>query len=137
MVNRDDGSLDDLTDSPRNEGNPSWSPDGSKIAFDATTSDGNRDVFTVNVNGDGGVGLTDNSGDDYDPAWQPLVAGDVNCRGGVTSLDALLVLQLTAGKVSSLACQDRADVSGDGIVSSVDAALILQYVAGFLDRLPP
>jgi hypothetical protein len=61
----------------------------------------------------------------------------VNCRGGVSSIDALLVLQLSAGLLSSLACQELADVNGDGTVNAIDAALILQYDAGLLDSLPP
>ena len=63
--------------------------------------------------------------------------GDVNCSGGVDSIDAALVLQLTAGLVDSLSCQQNADANEDGSVNSIDAALILQLTAGLLSNLPP
>lgn len=65
-----------------------------------------------------------------------LLFGDTNCDGNVNSIDAALVLQLGAGLVDSLACQDNADVNGDGIANSIDSALILQFDAGLIDSLP-
>ena len=61
--------------------------------------------------------------------------GDANCDGNVNAVDATLVLQLVAGLIGPLDCQDAADVNGDGEVTSVDAALILQFTAGLLDSL--
>ena len=63
--------------------------------------------------------------------------GDVNCSGAVDSIDAALLLQLTAGLVGSLSCQQNADVNGSGAVDSIDAALVLQFTAGLLPSLPP
>lgn len=65
------------------------------------------------------------------------LTGDVNCSHTVDSIDAALVLQLSAGLVSSLGCQQNGDVNGDGQINSIDAALILQYVAGLISHLPP
>ena len=62
--------------------------------------------------------------------------GDVDCSGLVTSIDAVLILQLDAALVDSLSCQSLADVSGDGAATAIDAALILQFTAGLLDMLP-
>ena len=61
--------------------------------------------------------------------------GDVNDSGSVDSIDAALVLQLTAGLVGSLENEASADVNGDGTINAIDAALILQRTAGLLDRL--
>ena len=63
--------------------------------------------------------------------------GDVNCDGDVSSIDAALILQLTAGVVAFLFCGEFGDVDGDGNVTSVDAAIILQFTAGLIPSLPP
>jgi hypothetical protein len=62
--------------------------------------------------------------------------GDVDCSGSVSSVDALLVLQFTAGLGGSLPCQQNGDVNRDGMVNAIDAELILQYVAGLIHSLP-
>jgi hypothetical protein len=54
----------------------------------------------------------------------------------VTSLDAALVLQVSAGLLAQAPCP-TADTNGNGVVDALDAALILQYVAGLIDELPP
>jgi len=64
-------------------------------------------------------------------------AGDANCSGGIDSIDAALVLQLVAGLVGSLPCEENADANEDGAVNSIDATLILQHIAGLLPTLPP
>ncbi len=64
-------------------------------------------------------------------------AGDVNCDGEVSSIDAALILQLTAGVVAALSCEESADVNGDSATTSIDAAIILQFTAGLIDSLPP
>ncbi|MGH7485662.1 MAG: dockerin type I repeat-containing protein [bacterium] len=65
------------------------------------------------------------------------IVGDANCDGSVNSIDATLVLQLSAGLVQSTACQGKADANGDGSVDSRDAALVLQFTAGLLAHLGP
>ncbi len=93
------------------------------------------DPALVDTDGDG---FSDND-EIFRFGTDPLSAarlGDVNCDGDVSSIDAALVLQLTAGVVSFLFCQEAADVDGDGNTTSVDAALILQFTAGLLSTLP-
>ncbi len=70
------------------------------------------------------------------PASQPATSGDVDCTGGATSLDAILVLQLSANLIGSLPCPDAGDVNGDNVISVLDAALILQISAGLLTAPP-
>lgn len=69
------------------------------------------------------------------PPPAPLL-GDVGCDENVNGVDAMLVLQLAARLIGTLACPTVAAVNGDGRTNSVDAALILQLDAGLIDRLP-
>jgi Tol biopolymer transport system component len=49
--------------------NPSWSPDGSKIAFDRGFL--YRDIYTMNADGTGATQVTTDPTVDVDPAWSP------------------------------------------------------------------
>ena len=63
-----DGS-DDRTlpiDLPGDVFHPTWSPDGSRIAFDM-----DNDIYSVQVDGSEPVRLTDGPGSDTQPAWSP------------------------------------------------------------------
>jgi hypothetical protein len=60
--------------------------------------------------------------------------GDANGDGNTNSIDAAIVLQYTAGLVSSLPNLANADTNHDGAVDSIDAALILQIDAGLLPQ---
>lgn len=63
--------------------------------------------------------------------------GDVDGDGQITSTDARLTLQQSAGKVElDKTAKRAADVDGDGDVTSTDARLILQKAAGKLDKFP-
>lgn len=48
----------------------SWSPDGSQVVF-ASTRTGNWDIWSIDINGENLVQLTDDEADDYYPAWSP------------------------------------------------------------------
>jgi len=65
------------------------------------------------------------------PASRPENSGDVDCRDGTTSVDAVLVLQLAAGLLTSLPCSANGDMDGDGRMGAADAAIILQVAAGY------
>ncbi|MGH2572718.1 MAG: TolB family protein [Actinomycetota bacterium] len=56
------------------DGNPVWSPDGSKIAFDSSR-DGNSEIYVMNADGTGQTNVTNHSANDFSPAWQPVPAG--------------------------------------------------------------
>jgi len=63
--------------------------------------------------------------------------GDADCNGVVNSLDAVLILQQSAGLLASVPCPANADANEDGGVNSLDAALVLQFSAGLISTLPP
>ena len=67
-----------------------------------------------------------------------FIYGDVDGNGSVTSFDAALTLQYSAGLISNWTDNQiiAGDVNGDDNISSFDAALILQYSAGIIDEFP-
>ncbi len=60
----------EISISPTDDSDPSWSPDGKKIAFNSYR-DGNGEVYIMNVDGSGQINLTDNPADDKNPSWSP------------------------------------------------------------------
>ena len=59
-----------LTASPGFDENPSWSPDGRRIAFDSMR-DGNLEIYVMNADGSGSVRVTDHPAIDAIPSWSP------------------------------------------------------------------
>ena len=61
-----------LTRSSEFDRNPTWSPDGKKIAFDSDRS-GNLDIWRMKAaDGSNPVRLTSDPAIDIEPSWQPL-----------------------------------------------------------------
>jgi TolB protein len=52
-------------------GSATWSPDGTKIAFDCRVDAGNDDICVVNADGTGFARLTSDPARDYGAAWKP------------------------------------------------------------------
>ena len=67
----DDGSNPRrLTNSPEEEWNPSWSPDGKHITF-SSEKDGNSDIYVMDADGGNLQNLTNNPYNDWFPSWSP------------------------------------------------------------------
>jgi Tol biopolymer transport system component len=49
---------------------PSWSPDGSKLAF-ASDAEGHSDIWVMDIDGSNAVNLTQDEAEDHSPAWSP------------------------------------------------------------------
>jgi Tol biopolymer transport system component len=62
-----DGQVHQLTDDGSSE-YPSWSPDGTQIAFDASVS-GRHQLFRMEADGTGRARLTKDSSDDSNAVW--------------------------------------------------------------------
>jgi len=59
-----------LTDGEWNDFNPSFSPDGKRIAFSSHWVVGS-DLFIINADGSGKTRLTEGPAEDSDPVWSP------------------------------------------------------------------
>ena len=70
VMNADGSDQTRLTDNEVSDSSPSWSPDGSRIAFDSDRS-GNREIYVMNVDGSDQTRLTYNETHDWGPSWSP------------------------------------------------------------------
>ena len=69
-MNADGTSQTRLTTNNALDGEPAWSPDGTKLVFSSTRT-GNGDIYRMNADGTGLLRLTTSSGIDLSPAWSP------------------------------------------------------------------
>ena len=49
---------------------PTWSPDGSKLAF-VSDREGNEEIYLMSRDGNDLVNLTNHAGSDFNPVWSP------------------------------------------------------------------
>ncbi|HKC62893.1 MAG TPA: DPP IV N-terminal domain-containing protein [Pyrinomonadaceae bacterium] len=73
-----------LTNTPSVEAQPSWSPDGSRIAF-TSNRDGRNEIYVMNADGSLQVRLTNSSGGNFDPHWQ-----SINNAGPIPPTDSVI-----------------------------------------------
>jgi Tol biopolymer transport system component len=71
-INADGSGLTRLTTDPREDVQPAWSPDGSKITFSSLRigpRSSGYEIYTMNADGSNQVQLTEKGG--TDPTWSP------------------------------------------------------------------
>jgi Tol biopolymer transport system component len=73
LINPDGSGLNQLTNYKDDIQiiSPSWSPDGSQIAFGKANTDGNMDIYLLDINSFTERRLTDNISAEYLPVWHP------------------------------------------------------------------
>ncbi len=70
VVNADGSNQKGLTNSQGFDGEPVWSPDGSRIAF-GSGRHGNAEIYVMNSDGSNPTRLTTDPAEDYAPVWSP------------------------------------------------------------------
>jgi Tol biopolymer transport system component len=70
-MNADGSGETRLTDNTFQDSLPSWSPDGSKIAFTSNRDGGDFEIYVMNADGSNPTRLTSSPGEDAHPAWSP------------------------------------------------------------------
>jgi len=121
------------------DGSGSSDPDGTVVNYGWDFGDGNTSTGVTTNHSYASAGtytvsltVTDNGGRtgtrtiDVQYRAEPI-RGDVNRDGEITTVDAVMVLEIADG---SRLFDDAADVSGDGKVTSLDALMILQAASG-------
>ncbi len=71
VMNADGSGQANLTNHSARDFDPSWSPDGTRIAFASYRDGHTSEIYVMNADGSGQTRLTTNYDSDYAPAWSP------------------------------------------------------------------
>ena len=71
VMDADGSNQENLTNSPANDSQPDWSPDGTKIAFVSFRDGGRTQIHVMDADGKNAIRLTDGVGEKWDPDWSP------------------------------------------------------------------
>jgi TolB protein len=117
VMNVDGSHQIQLTKDPSNELEPSWSPDGTRVAFISDRNGQNFDIYVMDADGSDVTQLTNDSANEFGPVWSPdgtQIVFNSDRNGNVQlfiiSIDGSNLMQLTKDASNSA----YADWSRDG-----------------------
>lgn len=99
VVNPDGSGFHKISAAGVFSGEPSWSPDGTRIAFSSSRSgEGTLSIYVADATGGNGHRLTFDPDDDHDPAWSPNGRQIAYAGTGVNLMaeDGSIVRRITA-----------------------------------------
>ena len=112
LMNPDGSGITEITSGPDFDFGPTWSPDGSRIAFERDFNDGtgNSALEVMNRDGSGLISLLSGACCFAEPSWSPDGTKLAFWNG---QLSALQTLYLGSGKVTTLATSASLGGGGD------------------------
>ena len=70
VMDADGGNQQNITNNPSADKDPSWSPNGKRIAF-SSTRNGQTDIYVMDANGGNQQNITNHPDRDWHPSWSP------------------------------------------------------------------
>ena len=115
VMDTDGGNEQRLTENRKNDEQPSWSPDGERIAFSSDRKGDlqNSEIYVMNADGGNEQRLTENRHFDEDPSWAPdgeRIAFWSNREGDLHNAE-IYVMDADGGNPQNLTNSPHPDVS--------------------------
>ncbi len=101
-----------ITDTPSTALMPDWSPDGSRIAFQADGDNGSVDIYTMNADGTDVQVVVSSPADDQEPQWSPdgsLLAYSSGGSGPTNDSEEIYTVAPSGGRPTRLTHNGVAD----------------------------